>query len=93
MADVTLSYKIPEASVETAMEGFLKIYPNTETTADPEWVDPEDGSQAPQIAKYTDPQWIKEQIRRIIVRDIKRGLHMIRNEEVAQVGDTDGMVE
>ena len=91
-ADVTLTLIIPEAKVDTAKTGFLKIYPNGETMDDPEWVDPEDGSEAPQIAKYDDKSWIKEKVRRIIVRDIRRGLGMIRNEQVAQVEDTNDMV-
>ena len=80
-ADVQLNFLIPEAKVATAVEGFLAIYPNTETIPDPEWVDPEDGSEAPQIARWSTKQWVEEKIRRIIVRDIHRGLQKTANEE------------
>jgi formylmethanofuran dehydrogenase subunit E-like metal-binding protein len=35
---------------------------------DPQWVDPEDWSNAPKIIKYTDSEWLKELIRRYMVR-------------------------
>ena len=80
MADQTITLTIPEAKVAIALQGFLKIYPNKETIPDPDWTDPEDGSEAPQIAKYTDKQWVREQLRRICVRDIRRGIQMEANE-------------
>ena len=92
MADQVISLTIPDAKVQIALQGFLKIYPNDETIADPDWVDPEDGSVAPQIAKYTNVQWVKEQVRRLIVRDVRRGLQMIANDN-AQVVKDEGMVE
>lgn len=79
--DQIITIKIPEAKVTTALEGFLTIYPNVETIDDPEWVDPEDGSEVPQIKKYTTKEWVTEQIRRIVVRDIRRGLQMKSNAE------------
>ena len=92
MPDVTLSFTIPEAKVAIALEGFLKIYPNNEIIPDPTWIDPEDGSEAPHIPKYTNAQWVKEKIRRIIIRDIRRGLSMIRNETISQIEDTTGII-
>ena len=91
MADVTISVVIPEAKVAQALAGFLKIYPNTETKPDPDWVDPQDGSEAPQIAKYSNSAWVREQVRRLIVRDVRRGLQMAANEE-AQVAADDDLV-
>ena len=76
MADQIITITIPDAKVAVALQGFLKIYPNRETKDDPEWVDPEDGSRAPQVPKYSTSQWVREQIRRIVVRDIRRGLQM-----------------
>ena len=91
MADVTISVVIPEAKVAQALAGFLKIYPNTETKPDPDWVDPQDGSEAPQIAKYSNSAWVREQVRRLIVRDVRRGLQMAANE-AAQVAADDDIV-
>lgn len=80
MADINLSFKISSEKVERAKEGFLKIYPNTEKIEDTE------------TKKYTDLEWIKEKIRRLIVRDIRRGLEMKRKEEIEQIEDTDKFV-
>ena len=33
-------------------------FPNTETVDKPGWVDPEDGTEAPQVLKYTDAEWL-----------------------------------
>ena len=76
MADVTITITIPDAKVETAKTGFLKIYPNVEMTED----------EVP-VSKYTDVQWIREQIRRIIIRDIRRGLQMVANEAASVESD------
>lgn len=77
--DTKITFTIPEAKTATALSGFLEIYPNTETKDDPNWIDPKDGSTPPQVAKYTDKQWVQEQIRRIITREIRRGLQVIAN--------------
>ena len=90
MADIVLEITIPEEKVSKAVEGFLKIYPNNETVPDPTWVDPDDGSEAPQIPKYTTKEWVEEKLRRLLVRDIRRGLQMISNE-TAQVAVDDDM--
>ena len=63
MADITII--IPNDKLDKAKEGFLYLYPNREMTDD----------ETP-VAKYTDNQWIKEKIRRNLVRDIYRGLNM-----------------
>ena len=77
MADAIITITIPDAKVATAKTGFLKIYPNTEMTED----------EVP-VAKYTDVQWIREQVRRLIIRDVRRGLQMVANE-AASVADDD----
>jgi len=78
MANVTLTFTIPEEKVATAMEGFLYLYPNNEKD--------ENGD-----AVWTDGEWTKEQIRRIIVRDVRRGLQMKANRE-ARISQDDDMV-
>ncbi len=84
--------RIPESKRLTAFEGFLAIYPNSETIPNPDWVDPEDGTEAPEIVKFTDSQWVSEQIRRLIVRDIYRGNQMLALEAVNGAID-DSLVE
>jgi len=46
----------------------------------------------PPTPKYTNAQWVREKIRRNIVRDIKRGLQMKANQE-AQITEDNGIVE
>jgi len=75
--DQIISIKIPEAKITKALEGFLKIYPNNEMT-----------EEEPKL-KYTNKQWVTEQLRRLLVRDIRRGLQMIANENaVVDLDDT-----
>lgn len=95
MADQIISLKIPDAKVAVALAGFLKIYPNYETILDPDWVEPDpnpDNEKQPRIPVYTNAQWVTEQIRRIIIRDVRRGLQMIATEG-AQVPIDDGIAE
>ena len=73
MADTVLSYTIPEAKVAEYIADYVYIHKNTETQDDPEWVDPEDGTTAPQVAKYTDAQWVREHIMRWVRSQIVRG--------------------
>jgi len=75
MADVLLNVKIVDAKVAKAVEGFLKIYPNTE----------KDENGDPKYA--TTKAWVEEWLSRILIRDIKRGLQMLRNESVATIED------
>ena len=80
MTDQTISLTIPSEKVAIALEGFLTIYPNGEMTED----------ETP-VAKYTDKQWVTEQIRRLVVRDIRRGLQMKANQ-AAQVESDDTII-
>lgn len=77
MADQVINLTIPSEKVATALQGFLKIYPNVEKN--------EDGSP-----KYVnDKAWVQERIRRNLVRDIRRGLQIIENENsIIPIDDT-----
>ncbi len=89
MADVILTKRVPEAKVPKALEGWLALFPNSETKDDPEWVDPEDGSIAPQVPKYTDKQWVEEKDLRIFIRNIHRGLQKLADKEATVEVDDD----
>lgn len=78
MANKVITLTIPEAKVQTALTGFLSIYPNNEKD--------ENGDD-----KYTNAEWVDEKIRRIIVRDVRRGLQLIANAE-AVVSEDDDLV-
>jgi len=78
MADVNIVLKIPSEKVTVALEGFLTIYPNNEVV-----------SQDDLALKYTNKEWVLEQIRRIVIRDIRRGLEMKRqNSNVIPIDDS-----
>ena len=80
MADKIITLIIPDVKVATALEGFLSSYPNTEITND-----------IPPVAKYTNAEWLDEKIRRLTIRDIRRGLQLIA-DAAAVVAKDDGMV-
>ena len=69
-----LTYTIPDNKVAEYVADYVYVFKNTETKDDPEWVDPEDGSTAPQVAKYpNDAAWVREHIMRHIRSQILRG--------------------
>ncbi len=80
MADKVITLTIPDAKVAVALQGFLGIYPNDEMTNDD-----------PPVAKYTNQEWVTEKVRRLVVKDIRRGLQKIANE-AANVAEDDGIV-
>lgn len=81
MADKIISLRIPDAKVTTALQGFLKIFPNIETV-----------SEEDDTLLYTSSEWVTEKIRRNTIRDIRRGLQMSANEAV-QIASDDSLVE
>ena len=78
-ADQVITITVPEAKVSIALQGFLELYPNEEK--DEEGVD-----------IYTTAEWVREKIRRNLVRDIRRGLQMIADKE-ALVQLDEGMAQ
>ncbi len=81
MATITLT--IPDEKLQRVKDGLLEVFPNNETKADPNWVDPEDGSSPPQVNKYTDNQWLKEVVRRFVRDTVVRGETAIAKRAVA----------
>ena len=77
MADQVITITIPSDKVAIALSGFLKQYPNIEM----------DGADL----KYTNGEWVREKVRRLVIRAIHRGLQEIANEE-AQVTDDDTII-
>ncbi len=76
MADKTITLTIPNAKVAVALQGFLALYPNDEMTGD-----------EPPVARYTNAQWVTEKIRRLTIRDIRRGLQKLAHEAAAVAND------
>ena len=60
MADVVLSYTIPEGKVAGYVSDYCYVHKNTEKDENGE-------------AKYTDAQWVREHILRKIKFEIRRG--------------------
>ena len=74
MADLILSLTIPGSKVPRTIQRLVAHLPNTETKDDPNWVDPEDGSQPDQVAKYTDEKWIKQNMKYILKMWDRKGM-------------------
>ena len=78
MADQVITITVPDAKVATALQGFLAIYPNNEMTSDD-----------PPVQKYNNVQWVAEKMRRLLVRDVRRGLQMLANQAATVEEDDD----
>ena len=77
----TLCYTIDNADLNEVVSDYVYVHENKETICDPEWVDPEDGfTKCPQIPKYTDKQWVREDIRRHVKKQVKRGRQKKTND-------------
>lgn len=88
-----LTYTIDNANIDEIASDWIYIYPNSETIPDPEWIDPEDGSEAPRIPLYTDKQWVKEYIRRWVAQQIKRSRQKQSRDDANAIGSTDGLIQ
>jgi hypothetical protein len=90
MATITIT--IPQAKVAKALEGFLELYPNGERKDNPAYVDSEqtpDEEEFLEELRYTNAQWVNEKMKRILVRDIHRGLNMkAKKELIVEIDDT-----
>jgi len=75
-ADQVITITVPEAKVSIALQGFLELYPNEEKDEMGDLV-------------YTNAEWVREKIRRNLVKDIRRGLQMIADEEARVSEDND----
>ena len=78
-----LTYTIPNDKLAEYISDYVYVHKNTETEADPDWVDPEDGTSAPQLPKYTDAEWDREHILRQIKSQIVRGKNARARDELA----------
>ncbi len=78
-----LTYEIPAGKVAEYVSDYVYIYKNTET-----WDDDAD-SETPEIPKYTDAQWVREHVRRWIVKQIKRGYYAQQRDGIVGIGVTD----
>jgi len=76
-ADQTITITIPDEKVQTALQGFLAVYPNNEVD--------ENGDPA-----YTNAQWVREKVRRNLVRDVRRGLQILAYQS-SQVANDDAI--
>lgn len=73
MADKKITLTIAEKDQVEYLNNYLYVHKNEETKDDPNWVNPGDGSQANQVAKYTDEEWMDEHIKRYVASQIERG--------------------
>ena len=69
MPDVTLSMTAPQAARASAAINGLWPIPQID---DPDWVDPEDGSGAPQVDEFTSMEWAKNRLRNWLAKTTRR---------------------
>ena len=85
-----LTYTIPDEKLADYVEAYTYVHKNNETQDDPEWVDPEDGTTAPQVPKYaTDAAWVREHILRSIKGQIVRGKNARARDDLATTNADD----
>ena len=81
-----LKYTIASDKVTEYIEAYCYVHKNGETKDDPEWVAPDpnpNNEKAPQVAKYTDVQWVREHIKRGIKAQIVRGKNAMAKDGLA----------
>ena len=79
----TLSYDIPNPKAQRIKDAILALYPNTET------YDHDADEDTPEIAKYTDNEWVVEFIRRYLINVWKRGEAKIARDALTPETDQD----
>lgn len=71
MADTIINFTIPEAQIIRAEEATKWACPITQI-ADPQWINPQDGSKAPLVNEFTDNEWIQEALKKWIIDQVYR---------------------
>lgn len=85
MADLTIgTLTIKSDSVDYLKSNFLADKPNYMLIPDPEWIDPEDGTQVPMIKRFSDKQWFFHCIKEYVMAVCKKGKH-IRDKKAALI--------
>jgi len=78
---------IPVSKRLKAKTAIFTYKPNAETKADPNWVDPEDGSVPPQVPAFTDREWADEIVWRFLKKCYFRGETMIADQAADKLID------
>ena len=80
-------FNVPADKLPRIVAAVVGLYPVPQIP-DPEWVDPGDGSEAPMVNEFTDGQWAKEAVRRLVIRNVRRWEHKVATV-AAKVGVTE----
>lgn len=78
---------IPAAKRAEVRDAIFEVLPNSSTIPDPEWVDPEDGSMAPQIPEFTAEEWGDEIIWAYLWKLYRKGKNIIRDRDAVDLTD------
>lgn len=68
-----ITIEVPDLKMGNYVDDYVYVHKNVEQIDDPKWVDPEDGTKAPKVNKYTDEEWMVEHIAKYITGQVKRG--------------------
>lgn len=91
-ADINLCITIPDAKVQRAKTGFFEVRPIPQIP-DPDWIDPKDGSIAPEIDQYTPKTWIRICICDFIKGTVLEGENRLRHIEADSNTNNDDVTE
>ena len=75
----SINFIVPASKLPRIVAAMVGLYPVPQIS-DPKWVDPGDSSTAPMIPEFTDAQWAKEAVRRLVIRDVRRWEHKVATE-------------
>ncbi len=72
----SINFDVPADKLPRIVAAMVGVYPVPQIP-DPDWVDPGDGSEPPMVNEFTDNQWAKEALRRLVIRDVRRWEHKV----------------
>lgn len=91
-ADIQICIIIPDDKVQRVKDGFFEVRPIPKIP-DPDWIDPEDGTEAPLINQYTSKKWLKLKIRQYIKGVVIQGENRIGHKSVDDNVNNDDVTE
>ncbi|MHA1989066.1 MAG: hypothetical protein ACW98D_20790 [Promethearchaeota archaeon] len=90
MPDIIFTINISSDRAAEYLNYYLYKYPNNEMIPDPNWVDPEDGSKAPLVKKYTNKEKINQDVIEFLKNRIKKGKDAYNNANSNITGISSG---
>lgn len=78
---------LPQTKLLQIKTAVFACLPNNETKDDPDWVDPEDGSVAPEVPVFTNKEWADEIVWRYLKKMYLRGEDKLAAQAASKLAD------